>query len=159
MIAFHKQLEKYRKTVQETELSIRQRDRAILEEEKKNSAAQALKEKNDASSTKEGDSFVNRSLNKMMIKMKMTPSDVTRRATEKCRELLRELEASEASLLAGCQRVNSMRDELLNSVEVFVKDLQSLESSRLSSMGESLKALCQTQVHLRLELCLPLNSI
>ena len=39
-----------------------------------------------------------------------------------------------------------MRDELLSSVEVFLKDLQGLESSRLSSMGESLKALCQTQV-------------
>ena len=147
MIAFHKQLEKYRKTVQETEMSIRARDSAILEEEKKNSAAQALKERNDMSSTKEGDSFVNRSLNKMMIKMKMTPSDFTRRATEKCRDLLRELDTSEAQLLAGCQRVNSMRDELLNSVEVFLKDLQSLESSRLSSMGESLKALCNTQVH------------
>ena len=93
LTAFQKQLEKYRKTVQETELSIRQRDSAILEEEKKTLAAQALKEKNDTSSVKEGESFVNRSLNKMMIKMKMTPSDFTRRATEKCRELLRELDA------------------------------------------------------------------
>ena len=145
--AQQKLLDRYRKAVDDTESAIRQRDAAVLEEAKKaltSSSSVAVKGDKGDMSVKD-DSFMNRSLQLMKSKMKMAPSDVTRRATDRCRELLRELDVTEAQLVGGCQRINGLRDEFVADVENALKELFALETSRLRSMHDGLLALCRTQ--------------
>ena len=124
-------LEKYIRIVQDTEVAIKSRstesDARTFSADKESQVAVVVKD----------DNFMNRSLTKMLSKI--APE---KKLDEKCRDMIREVDTIERSLIASSKRLIIQRSDLLLEISKAMGELEELEAQRLAFMKEGLSRFC-----------------
>lgn len=124
-----KNLEKYQKMVSDTEAAIKSRYAA--------SEGDARLSVDKEPTLVKDDNFMNRSLTKMLSKI--APE---KKLDDRCRDMVRELDAHEKALSATSKRLTLMRMELITEVTKAMCELEELETQRLQVMKEGLSRYC-----------------
>ena len=131
----NKNVEKYQKMIQEAESAIRARG-GVTDSSLDQRTTSVSAEVEPTKETKDN-GFMNRSLNKMLSKI--APE---KKSQEKIKDLLKEIEVAENSLVLNVQRINNMRLELTTEIGKALNEIEELESARLTLMKDGLSKVC-----------------
>jgi len=70
--------------------------------------------------------------------LKLSSTDALARLSDKCRDLVRDLEPVENQLKSNTARLNKMRSDLIDDVHRAISELQEVDNARLGLLRENL---------------------
>ena len=132
-----KNMEKYSRMILDLETMLKSKEKDELESNADSNAQYVTDNSSGLNSA--NTKGMNRSLTKMLAKM--THGDKT--LSDKCREQIKELDATESQLAASSRRLTYSRSEIICEISRSYTELEELETSRITVMKDGLSKFFQ----------------